>query len=306
MKLESVVGALVVVTLWGSSGCCFGGSSSSGSAPLPGTTPGYAPPAPPPAPPPPTAAQMVMVSPGFAPDPAITSGVAGGPMQAQSLAPTCYAGSYPAQPQLTVRVSAPMPSLSFVVNAEADLTMAVRRPDGTFTCDDDGGVGLNPRVDVAAVPGDYTIYVGTFSGSADAPYTLGVTSIAAYDAPVIAAAPIRHGHLRVLTATGNVGITPGILCDYVQVQHSGGTYDVRWRVRCGETWIYGDGSSESSGGYQYSSRPTWPPGSVVRDERTSRDDEDPLFVWDTTQIHIADDGSSWTGRTYDLTLALVD
>lgn len=301
MKLSQVALVLAVVASSGSSGCCFGGSGTPAPPPAP---PVIAPPVVPPAP---EALQLVMAGPGSTPDPMITTGIAGGPMPAQTLGPTCFAGSYPAQPQLTVRVTAAMPSLAFVVASDSDLTLAVRKPDGSFDCNDDGGVGLNPRVDVVAVPGDYTVYVGSFGSSGGgAPYTLGVTSIAAYDAPIITAAPLRHGHFRVLTATGNVPVAPGSLCDYVQVQNTGGTYDVRWRVRCGETWVYGDGSSESSGGFQYSTRPEWPAGSVVRDERMYGQDQDPLFVWDTTQIRIADDGTSWTGRQYDLTLALVD
>ena len=186
--------------------------------------------------------------------------------------------------------------------------MAVRRPDGSFVCDDDGGVGVNPLFHEAAVPGDYSIYVGSFGGSHAAPYTLAVTTLPAVDASIAGDAALLHGQFRVVTATGGLPIAAGSLCDYVQVaippRPNG--LDVRWRVRCGDTLVYGNGRSESSGGFQYRTRPDWPAGTIVRDAATSASDQDPSFIWDGTQIRIADDGAGYAGVAYDLTLAQVE
>ena len=275
------------------SGCCFGGVPGSGPAPMPVTPP-------PPvgiAPPPPPGGAMITVAPGFVPDPTTQVGNAGGPVPASTLSPGCY-GSVPAAPQLTLRVVAPMPSLVVVVESTSDTTLVIRRPDGTYLCDDDGGAGLNPRVQGAFAPGDYAVYVGVFGSAGAAPYALGVTTIAAMDAHVVTGTPIRVGRFRVVSATGATGIQPGALCDYVQVgiaEHPAG-YDVRWRVACSGVAIYGE-----SGGFQYRQRAEWPAGTVIRDAATTATDNDPLFTWDASGIHIADDAMGHQG-VYDFVL----
>jgi len=293
---RTILGALGAIV----SGCCFGGVPA---------LPGAGPPPPPVAavPPGPVALQTIMVGAGLTPDPTVVAGAAGGPLQGSSLAPDCFVGNYPAQPQLTLRLGTALPALVLETRGEVDLTMAVRRPNGTFFCNDDGGAGFNARFAEAAVPGDYTVYVGTFGARVPAPYTLGVSTIAAMDGSVMDATPIRHGQLRVLTSTGPLGVPVGSLCDYVQVAILPGAsgLDVRWRVRCGDHVVYGHGREELSAGYSFRSRPDWPPGTLVVDRETTAGDQDPSFVWTASEIRIADDATGWNAMPYDLTFAEV-
>jgi hypothetical protein len=239
----------------------------------------------------------------MAPDPVTNAGTAGGPIAGSALASDCSFGSYPVEPQVTVRVTGVMPNLTIVAASDFDLTLAVRRPDGTFLCNDDGDIDVNPRFSEPAVPGDYTVYVGTFSLPTPAPYTLAVSSTPAMATSLIGDGPIlRRGHLRVLTATGAAVVSPpGTLCDYVEIAHAE-ALDVRWRVVCGDNVYYGNGRSEGSGGFSYSSRPDWSPGTLIRDVDPTGVDGDPSFVWDASGIHLFDDAAGLLGA-YDLTFA---
>lgn len=292
---------LLVSVLLSLPGCCFGGTSGAATS-SPTAAPIAAPL--PIAPPAPAALSTLTAGPGMTPDPATSVGTAGGPVEGSALSPDCWVGSYPTQPQVTVRVTGAMPNLTIFASSDSDLTLAVRRPDGTFLCNDDGDVGVNPRFSEPAVPGDYTVYVGTFGGSMPAPYTLGVSSTPAMAASLLGeGAILRRGHLRVLTATGAAMATPpGTICDYVEVAHTGGELDVRWRVVCGDSVYYGNGSSEGSGGFSYTSRPDWPPGTLIRDTEPTGVDSDSAMVWDATGIHVFDDAANWIGA-YDLTFA---
>jgi hypothetical protein len=297
-KMKALVTWCIGFVLGGAavSGCCFGGGASTAttdpSAPL-AVAPSL-----PLAPPAPAGAVALSVGPGLTPDPTTTSGLAGGPVQASTLSPNCYAGSFPVTPQVTVRVTAALPMAAIIAQSDTDLTLAVRRPDGTFACDDDGDEGVNPRVAEALVPGDYAVYVGTFGGG-NAPFTLGVTTAPALSAGLLSGTILRHGHLRVLTSSGTAGPMPGTICDYVQVgippEPSG--LDVRWRVVCTDTAFYGD-----TAGYSYRTRPEWPAGTLISDAQTTAQDSDPSFVWDGTGIRLRDDSSNWHGD-YDMTLA---
>lgn len=282
------------------SGCCMGGTSPTPITPV--SPLGTAPVAPIPAPGvAPAMAGLVTLNagPGMTPDPLTTTGLAGGPVPASSLSPDCYAGSFPAQPQVTLHVTGAMPSLTIIASGDSDLTLAVRRPNGTFACDDDGDVSVNPRVSEPGTVGDYTIYVGTFGGDSAAPFTLGVTSYPAMAATLLTeGAVLRHGHLQVVTSSGMGMVTPGTICDYIQVSHPGapGGLDVRWRVVCGTTALYGNGNSgEGTAGFSYTSQPTWAPGTLINDSEPSGVDSDPSFVWDATGIRIVDDSAGWNG-----------
>ncbi len=133
---------------------------------------------------------IALAGPGFAP--ALTNGTAGGPILGQTMSPHCV-GNYPTGPQHVVHVAQALPHFRVVVNAGAsDTTLAVRTPDGTLVCNDDSGDPantLNPAVDVeSAVPGDYQIFVGGYSGGdAWAGYGLGVVEGRAFPSEVVPA-----------------------------------------------------------------------------------------------------------------------
>lgn len=101
-------------------------------------------------------------------------GVAGGPVDAMRMGPACR-GHFARAPHalLRLRQQASL-SITTLNNNSVDLTMAVRGPDGAFRCDDDSGEGSNPRVHGPLPPGDYRVWVGTYSASQSAPFTLSV------------------------------------------------------------------------------------------------------------------------------------
>lgn len=45
---------------------------------------------------------------------------------------------------------------------EVDLTLLVRNPDGSVTCDDDSGEGHDPRIQDSWPPGSHQVWVGSF------------------------------------------------------------------------------------------------------------------------------------------------
>ncbi len=51
--------------------------------------------------------------------------------------------------------------------ADADTTLVVQNPNGTFQCDDDadGAANLNPYLDLTPIPGSYALWVGSFEPS---------------------------------------------------------------------------------------------------------------------------------------------
>lgn len=123
-----------------------------------------------------SSAPIALSGPGFTATP--VAGTAGGPTDGSTLGDGCI-GMFPTSPQHTVNVGAAIPMLRVLVNAgpSNDTTLAVRRPDGTYVCNDDSGDpgnGLNPVAEVAnAAPGEYQIFVGGYAaGDTWASYNL--------------------------------------------------------------------------------------------------------------------------------------
>ncbi len=133
--------------LSGLGGCCMGGGAS--SAPL-------------------------TLGPGFAPQPTTQSGIALGVTDASTLNPACI-GNIPSSPQHTVNVTAPIPNLRIMVRSDADTTLVVRLPDGSYRCNADTD-GLNPLVEGPVGVGTVEVFVGAYStDSAGTIYTIGFT-----------------------------------------------------------------------------------------------------------------------------------
>src|SRR5688500_5436155 len=78
-------------------------------------------------------AAVTLSGPGFTAT--TVHGTAGGPQAGSALGSDCI-GQFPASPQHTVTVGAAIPMLRVLVNggADADTTLAVRRPDGSVVC----------------------------------------------------------------------------------------------------------------------------------------------------------------------------
>lgn len=115
---------------------------------------------------------------GFTPDPRVVSLRAGGDVDARSLHSTCsgYVTSAP-----DVRLNYQSGSLPLIVSvaANADTTLVVNAPDGSWYCNDDGGVnGLNPSVRFnSPMSGRYEIWVGTYQAGATQPARLHVSEV---------------------------------------------------------------------------------------------------------------------------------
>jgi len=147
------------------------------AAPMdPAAAPAVAPAAAPVAAPAAAGAPIALAGPGFMATP--VAGTAGGPTPGETMSADCI-GNFPLSAQHTVTVGAAIPMLRVLVNAgpDNDTTLAVRRPDGTYACNDDSGDpanGLNPLVEILnAAPGEYQIYVGGYAlGDTWASYNL--------------------------------------------------------------------------------------------------------------------------------------
>lgn len=134
--------------------------------------------------------QSFALSPGFVPDPAIGRGLAGGAVNAASLGPVAGGeciGMVDARPDHTVKLSTDFGYLRFGITSEADTSLAIRRPDGSFLCDDDTH-GLNPEVAGRMSAGDYQIFIGAIGQADDRSYRLELS-----ERPVNAAPPQNTG-----------------------------------------------------------------------------------------------------------------
>jgi hypothetical protein len=132
----------------GLAGCCMGGGG--GGAP-------------------------VSLGPGFTPDPTTVTGQAGGVVDASSFGSGCL-GHIGSSPNHVLTVTGPIPYLRIVAAAGEDITLVVRRPDGTYLCNDDTE-GLNPMVEGQFVPGNYDVYVGSYSSEGQfASYRVGFSA----------------------------------------------------------------------------------------------------------------------------------
>lgn len=121
------------------------------------------------------AATPVAIAPGFALTQA-TGNAGGSGMRAASEVDASCAGYIGGSPQHILAVSAALPNLTVMVNGgDADTTLVVHLPDGTYRCNDDTD-GLNPVVSGPVGAGNVEIFVGAYSmDSVAAAYTIGFT-----------------------------------------------------------------------------------------------------------------------------------
>lgn len=153
MNKRLIVAAIASLAL---AGCCFGGATGGGGG----------------------GGASFSLGPGFMPDPATATGQAGGLVQANTLSGDCR-GYVSMTPNHVLTATGAFPNLRIAVNGgTADLTLVVRRPDGTYLCNDDSE-GLNPMVEGPFAAGEHQIFVGSYSAeSAGAAYRLGISELA--------------------------------------------------------------------------------------------------------------------------------
>ncbi|MCC5997264.1 MAG: peptidase S1 [Oceanicaulis sp.] len=105
----------------------------------------------------------VHLSGGFTPDPHITNLQAGGNINASNFSRQCD-GFIADAPDVRLQFSAGALPLIISTNAQADTTLVINGPDGSWYCDDDGGRGFNASVRFNnPQSGQYDIWVGTYS-----------------------------------------------------------------------------------------------------------------------------------------------
>ena len=116
---------------------------------------------------------------GFTPDPRVINLRAGGDRNAQNLSSSCR-GFITNAPDVRVQYSSGDYPLIISVASGADTTLVVNAPDGSYYCDDDGGVnGLNPAVRFnRPMSGRYEIWVGTYSSGNAQPAELHISEVA--------------------------------------------------------------------------------------------------------------------------------
>jgi hypothetical protein len=116
-----------------------------------------------------------MVSLGAATVPYRLEASGGGTFDASSLGEACV-GFVTAQPDYRVQWSGTRGFLRIYFVGLGDTTLVVYSPDGTWYCNDDSYVSVNPTVDVTnAIPGTYNIWIGSYDAGVTVPGTLHIT-----------------------------------------------------------------------------------------------------------------------------------
>jgi hypothetical protein len=114
---------------------------------------------------------------GFANDPRVIAVTAGGRLSAQSIDSSCR-GSVANAPDVRLNYTAggELP-LIISVDSNADTTLAVNGPDGSWYCDDDTN-GVNPVVRFnSPQSGRYDIYVGHYQEGSRIPARLYISEV---------------------------------------------------------------------------------------------------------------------------------
>ena len=115
---------------------------------------------------------------GFMPDPKRVNGRSGGAIDADGLGATC-GGWIARRPDHVLTLRSTMDFFRVFTTSEADVTLVIRTPDGQWLCDDDGGEGLNARIDKTGwARGRYLVWVGSYESGVVAPYSLAFTELA--------------------------------------------------------------------------------------------------------------------------------
>jgi hypothetical protein len=120
----------------------------------------------------------INLSAGFTPDPRVVRLQAGGNISAQRAGSGCT-GFITNAPDVRLHYNAGNFPLIISVDAGSDTTLVVNGPDGSFYCDDDGGVnGLNPSVRLNnPQSGRYEIWVGTYRSGNTQPARLHISEV---------------------------------------------------------------------------------------------------------------------------------
>jgi hypothetical protein len=127
---------------------------------------------------------------GFLPDPYAVTVNAGGAIEATRASEACL-GFIDARATFTLRYTAGDYPLFISATSESDTTIAVRAPDGSWSCDDDSAGSLNPVVSWENPrSGRYQIWVGRYGVQGEAASaTLNISEIGAGGGGQLGAVP---------------------------------------------------------------------------------------------------------------------
>lgn len=138
------------------------------------------------------------------------AGVAGGERDLRAMNSACR--GYASQaPTAILRVGAPIAAARIFVQSSQDTTLAVQHPDGSFSCDDDGGGSNNPLVSTSLAPGEHRVWVGTFRSNATAEFSMTVSEPTAAER-----ATGSGGYVGEVTLENRSGV------EICRVEHDGG------------------------------------------------------------------------------------
>ncbi len=159
---------------------------------------------------------------GFTPDPYSIEVAAGGSIDASTYSSTC-SGYIATDPDFNLNYESGFLPLIFSVGSESDTTLAINLPDGSWLCDDDGGEGLNPMLEISdAETGVYNIWVGTFDEDTNPSAVLSISELGGYYASSIG----NEGEASSANIAGLAGeIYSGSLESTDDVQDSGAYSD---------------------------------------------------------------------------------
>jgi len=117
----------------------------------------------------------VSLATGFMPDPRMLSGTSGGGMSASAMGGSCRGWITP-QPDHHMFLNNPFGFLRVFVRSSGDTTLIIRGPMPSMAtrCNDDR-FGFNPAVEGAWAPGQYHIWIGSYSSGQMHPYQIGFT-----------------------------------------------------------------------------------------------------------------------------------
>ncbi|MBX3273906.1 MAG: hypothetical protein KF729_26845 [Sandaracinaceae bacterium] len=90
--------------------------------------------------------------------------------------PASCRGFYAGTPEHLLQVRRGVDYLRLETDAEGDPTLMLVASDGAVYCDDDGGEGLNSRIEGSFPPGTYRVYVGSYRAGESARYRLLVSA----------------------------------------------------------------------------------------------------------------------------------
>lgn len=115
---------------------------------------------------------------GFTPDPQVVAVRSGGEINAATISQSCQ-GFISSAPDVRLNYTAGSLPLIISVAADADTTLVVNGPDGSWYCDDDDGdKGMNPMVRFnTPASGQYDIWIGTYGNASLQPAQLHVSEL---------------------------------------------------------------------------------------------------------------------------------